>query len=983
MSHGVRSFITPADPMAAAYSGMVNSLWSVGSAVVDVVATTTHFGSDKHGAATTTAEGQVLKPGVSSAARDRDSFHGAWDGTGTILSDSSPRERQLYLQAQLKAPIFPMDLYYLLYLLDRFELEGINIDGWDGSTPRAVGDSKPRVLNNGTGLPDPSTYSSFPPPSTARPQSIRSFSSTALSTLTLITGWKQWSTAASSSSSNNAMTITDDVHFIHKFLKKITGLRLVSKIPPGFDIPVKGRIEGYSGEGISSLLRVLQPDQDSIIFRQSPPPQLLLPLGATFSSLTHLELHKIPPRSIDGWECLMPQLKSLVVIQSGIEDVHDVIVTAVVESERRRRERVSKEKNRAVLIRQEQREALKDATMTPRSRRMGQGSTSSTSSQSPESSQASSPSSLSQSGGTMFGSDFANDDDLAILNSIKMWPVLRHLSVSDNALAVLQNDDTFSYTQAIVTLDLSNNLLVSPPPNLIHLHNLHNLNLSYNLMTNVQSIYQILGNVTELDLRGNRLESLCGLERLWNLEKVDVRENNLVEAAEIGRLAALPGIREVWSEMNPFCTTQPKYRLEILAVFKANGHDLLLDGTFASFIEKRTLANMSPASFSTTISSIVNLANIPAASVPSAVLAKELASPPPRITRPDTATTGSGASSSERADSTDRRSSSTRSRDDSLIATPPPGSRPSLQPQKLVKKKLVKSSKRVKRIVNLDSDHEHDEDGNSIEEEYGDEQSHDHHHHHHHHHHEDTAYSKVLGPPVTIGKKKVIKKKSATTESGVGATTTEGGAEEKKTKKKVVKKKKKNQGPVSFTNNNNDNDDENNINNTNNSNNNTAAAAGNGDDDETSCLDKHCKDNRHVHRLALLEESMNGIQLHNNTSSNSNHNHSTRHSYHDSRLHNNDHGHNHSHHSHHHDNDSNSHGSIHHRYGDNNSLRAPSPSLDYSSSDDGGAEGYRRKIEAIRNEAGPNWLKVWAEMGGGNETQQPQVVHRNSSSIGV
>jgi Leucine-rich repeat (LRR) protein len=108
-------------------------------------------------------------------------------------------------------------------------------------------------------------------------------------------------------------------------------------------------------------------------------------------------------------------------------------------------------------------------------------------------------------------------------------------------------------------LDLSHNLLIAAPPGLIHLHNLHHLNLSYNMISSVQAIYQILGNIAVLDLRGNRLESLCGLERLWNLEKIDVRDNNLDEAAEVGRLAALPGIREVWCEKNPFCAFQVKY----------------------------------------------------------------------------------------------------------------------------------------------------------------------------------------------------------------------------------------------------------------------------------------------------------------------------------------------------------------------------------------------------------------------------------------
>ncbi|KAF9207446.1 hypothetical protein BGZ49_000399 [Haplosporangium sp. Z 27] len=900
ISQGLRSVVTPSDPMAAAYTGMVNSLVFMGHAVADAVSSAAPFGADRQAS---------QRPTISSSAQDRDSYNGAWDGTGTIRTDSNPRERQLYLQAQLKAPIFPMDLYYLLYLLDRFDLEGINIDGWDGSAPRAVGDSKPRVLNgsNGTGLANTSTYSSFPPP--ARPESIRSFSSTALSTLTLITGWKQWSNAASSPS--NSMPIADDVQFIHKFLKKITGLRLVSKIPPGLDITIKGKIEGYSGDGILSLLRVQQQggDSSSSLYQQQ---QLTLPLAATFSSLTHLELHKIPPRSIDGWESLMPQLKSLVIIQSGIEDVYDVIVTAVVESERRRRKRAWREKSRAVLIRQEQREALKDA-MTSKGRRLGQGSSSSISSGSPDSSQVSSPSSFSQSS-TMAG-DSGTEDDQAILKSIKMWPVLRHLSVSDNALPALENSDTFLHTQGIITLDLSHNLLISPPPGLIHLHNLHNLNLSYNMISTVHSIYHILGNITVLDLKGNRLESLCGLERLWNLEKINVCENQLDEASEVGRLAALPGIREVWSESNPFCTTQPKYRLEILAVFKANGHDLLLDGSFASFVEKHTISNMGPTSFTSTLSSInvVNLANIPAATAPTAVLSKDLAATPPRITRPSDNGVNSGGNS----------------RDNSLDAISPRGVDPT-SPVKLVKKKLVKAPKRVSRIVNLDSDHENDEahstDGES------DEGGHGH----------DAAHSKILGSPAPIAKKKLVKKKVAHAESG---NVVANGNEEKPKKKKVVKKKV--HEPVSPAQ--------------------DGTQNSNIENDGISCTDKdreesnidhsQCKDNRHVHRAVQLEESMNGLTVsHTDNSNNNNHSHTHHHKKITDGLgrdlHNN-------HHQQHKD--------VHH----SNNLQTPSQ-LNYFSSDDDGVDKYKRTIEDLRKNAGTKWLSVYAEMDGESQSEQQQ-----------
>ncbi|KAG0244980.1 hypothetical protein B0O80DRAFT_462985 [Mortierella sp. GBAus27b] len=895
VGQGVRSIITPADPMAAAYSGMVNSIWSMGSAVVHSVVP---FSNER----------------PKSLSEGRDSYNGAWDGTGTISADSNPHERQLYLQAHLKAPIFPLDLYYLLYLLDRFEVEGIAIEGWDGITPRAVGDSNPRVLNastSGNGLSNSSSYSSFPSPNAStRPESIRSFSSTALSTLTLITGWKQWSDAASHA---NNTAIADEIHFIHKFLQHIQGLRLVAKIVPGMsDSPPPpskgvGKIEGYNGDGILNVLNAGQPMGDEVPRFQR---QLILPLAATFPSLTHLELHKIPPRSVDGWEVLMPRLKSLVLVEASIQDIHDVLVTAVVESERRRRQRISKERNRAVWIKQEQREALKDASTISKGDRVGSSSP-------PSSREDNSPPSPSSSPSLIPGADATSEDEQSILNSLKMWPVLRHVCATNNSLPGLEHQDTFSYASSIVILDLSHNLLIAPPPGLIHLHNLHNLDLSFNMISSVQAIYQILGNVTVLNLRGNRLESLCGLERLWNLEKIDVRENLLNEAAEIGRLAAVPGIREVWASMNPFCTTHPKYRLEVLAVFKANGHDLLLDGSFPTFSEKRTLATMSPTSFSSTIASIsvVNRANIPATSAPAATLAKGLASSPPRISRP--------------SDSTHHSSSSSGGKDHRLDATvSAPGVKPNSPPPKLVKKKLVKAPRRLQRVVNLYSDHDEDESGEEND-----------------HHHEGAAYANVLAPPATIHKKKKSAKKANAEGSAIDG---EGDTEKKKTKKKKdgtasTKKKKKPTGTVSF------------------------ADDGCHDHDHDHVGEDKC--NHHVHRLASLQESLNSTHL---NSSNSHHDQIRHH--HPPHL---------NHHPQQHDSNDydstrlspdalkrNSGG-----YGsgrDTNSprLRPTSPVGSYLSSDDeGGAEGYRRRIEAMRNEAGTNWLKVYAEMDNNSEAR--------------
>ncbi|KAF8934646.1 hypothetical protein BGZ52_003727 [Haplosporangium bisporale] len=882
-----RAILTPGDPMAAAYQSMMSSLWS----------------------ATTSVVNSITPP---DDTPNKDLYNGAWDGTGSIAPDT-PREQQLHLQAQLKAPILPLDLYYLMYILERFEQVGIELDHWDGLTPRTVGDSTPRVIakSHDHGVPTTNTSASFPPTST-RPQSIRSFQSTAISTLTLITGWKQWSTAASSQEN---ITIADDIHFIHRFMKKVPGLRLVSKIPPGIHVQGKGRIEGYSADAILNLFSTGQSGM-------SKPVQL--PVFSLFPALTHLEIHKIPPRCIDGWEVLMKQLRSLVVAQADIEDVYDVMVTAVVDSERRRRQRLLKEHNRVVQIKQEQQEALKEAALVSKEidtiqeveEEEEEGETEDTTTPS----EGDKVGSMSASSSMIPSISLLEEelDDSAILASLKMWPQLRHLSLTDNGFPALAHNSTFSYTHSVVSLDLSHNLLLSPPSGLIHLHNLHELNLSYNMISGVQSIYQILGNISVLDLRGNRLESLSGLERLWNLEKVDVRENHLDEAAEVGRLAALPQIREVWAEKNPFCVIQQKHRLEILAVFKANGHDLLLDGTFASFTERRFMANLSPSSFSTTISSVNNVANIPAASAPAATLSKELA--------PQQHFSGEYR---------------TRPVSWHVSGTSPPMVGPVSPVSKLVKKKLMKASNRVKRVVNLDSDHEEDNltavdegEAKGMEILLSDGEV-----------SPASPRVSILGSPAAIKKPKKKKSPKGTPDATPSPKDDEtlNSKASLRVKKKAPKKKS-----INFV----VQDSANSTTNTAHSEDHATSHATHGDDEDHSL----CRDGHHVHRLAHLERSLATVQFERPSSSNYPKGSSP--------------------------NEKMGHHMRHPSRGilkraqtmgvgattgipsgptsPRGPLRPSSPIGSMSSED--GADGYRRRIEAMRNEAGSNWLKVLAEM---------------------
>ncbi|CEG84870.1 hypothetical protein RMATCC62417_18620 [Rhizopus microsporus] len=102
-------------------------------------------------------------------------------------------------------------------------------------------------------------------------------------------------------------------------------------------------------------------------------------------------------------------------------------------------------------------------------------------------------------------------------------------------------------------------------------------------------INTVLGNIQELDLRGNRLTLLAGLDRLWALERLDVRDNRIDDAAEIGRLTSLPNIYDIWVEGNPF--TKPDYRVNIFSMFKKCDLDIELDGSKPTFVEKRRITS--------------------------------------------------------------------------------------------------------------------------------------------------------------------------------------------------------------------------------------------------------------------------------------------------------------------------------------------------------------------------------------------------------
>jgi Leucine-rich repeat (LRR) protein len=111
-------------------------------------------------------------------------------------------------------------------------------------------------------------------------------------------------------------------------------------------------------------------------------------------------------------------------------------------------------------------------------------------------------------------------------------------------------------------LDLSHNL-ITRIENTEHCYRLAYLNLGSNLITSVADINLVLGNVTVLVLRDNALASLLGVQKLFNLRRLDLAGNALTDVGEVRELGTLPALEQLALARNPLATA-PTYRIAVL-----------------------------------------------------------------------------------------------------------------------------------------------------------------------------------------------------------------------------------------------------------------------------------------------------------------------------------------------------------------------------------------------------------------------------------
>ncbi|KAI0550114.1 hypothetical protein F4679DRAFT_544028 [Xylaria curta] len=175
------------------------------------------------------------------------------------------------------------------------------------------------------------------------------------------------------------------------------------------------------------------------------------------------------------------------------------------------------------------------------------------------------------------------------------WRFLKHLSLADNSLTVVPAASLTPLANTLNSLDLSTNLFTQIPDSLATLTALRALNLSHCM---IDSLHSLLRNplpaISALNLRSNRLSSIAGIEKLYPLERLDLRDNRLTDPMELARLTGIPDIREIWVDGNPFTRTHRDYRVTIFNLFRQTPgftEDIIIDASGPTSSERKHLVD--------------------------------------------------------------------------------------------------------------------------------------------------------------------------------------------------------------------------------------------------------------------------------------------------------------------------------------------------------------------------------------------------------
>jgi len=469
------------------------------------------------------------------------------DSTSTTTPNSS-----------IKPALMRLDPHHLFYLLIRFEALGLSSGQLDVKAPKSTRPTSyfSFISANGdlTGKDKDDTMS------------INSFRSTisAVSAFSL-GGTTSW--FGSSTSTTPIIDPTRDLKLIYSAFTKIPSLRLT---------PVALR---------SKLIKDFEdcPGSNSI------------PLEV-FKNLQLLQLEDVDPRVLLGWDRLSCQLRSLSCKRSGVEDLGDLLIDSVVnDAKRRRGERVIPRRRiehgpgsigMVEEVSSSSSGSSEDEGNLKSDRRKGDREGESTTDNLPSI--------------TTTNTSGTSSPPIPPLPSLA-WYFLRHLDLSHNSLTFLTSSPLVPLT-SLASLDLSSNLLNAVPPSLSVLPALTSVNLSDNMIESLRGkdVAASLSQCQVLSLARNRLESIAGVESLLKLQRIDLRGNQIEEAQEVGRLAVLDRIQEVWCKNNPLEEEFPDWRVDVFVEFAKEGKRIegqravKLDDELAGYFERQRIYEKVP-----------------------------------------------------------------------------------------------------------------------------------------------------------------------------------------------------------------------------------------------------------------------------------------------------------------------------------------------------------------------------------------------------
>lgn len=380
----------------------------------------------------------------------------------------------------------------------------------------------------------------------------------------------------------------------------------------------------------------LAPDHRARLIRgyEEFPLDTAVPLHA-FKNLSALEIIDIDYRSFYGWDRLSEQLRTLTLKRAHLEDPADLLTKVVLDDIDKRRRRPSRSQASPVLGGSGPQPVYKHESRVPSSapgspapdsslgsstspkavpmirgasegerghRRAGSYSpTRPPTARQTRHSRAYSVNKLGRSGSgssqnssevSLHGNRSSSNLLTGVLPATK-WRFLRHLGLADNSLTSISPNSFTPVANTLHSLDLSSNLFTQVPDSLTSLVALRALNLSNCMIDSLRSIAKNpLPAITALNLRGNRLSSLAGIERLLSLERLDLRDNDLTDPTELARLTGLPEIREIWISGNPFTKTHSGHRVTIFNLFRSTpgyAEDIIIDASGPGYTERKQL----------------------------------------------------------------------------------------------------------------------------------------------------------------------------------------------------------------------------------------------------------------------------------------------------------------------------------------------------------------------------------------------------------